>query len=286
MSNEEILVTIGIPAYNRPETIERAINSVINQTYRNLEILISNDCSPDQQVDSIIKKYSQEDSRIVYLNQKVNIGEMKNSQLLVGKATGKYFMWLADDDFICDNYVESIMHEFSKDSTYSLIGGQSYFVNSDKNSKVKKEVYNLLEEKNTTRFLDYLEMVNSNSIYYGIFERENSLNYNMDFFGSDWLHVARLAYKGKVKTLTETCIYREDSGGASNVEYTYLQKIKIYYGIYKNFKHDIMHSSLYNNLTSEEKKYMIKKSKKFILKHVYISNLLQKIKNRIKRTIY
>lgn len=92
------LVSIGVPTFNRPAGLERALISLLQQTYKNIEIIISDNNSSDERVLDVIKKYSSEDSRIQYYRQNTNRGALANFQFVLKKATGKYFMWASDDD--------------------------------------------------------------------------------------------------------------------------------------------------------------------------------------------
>jgi glycosyltransferase involved in cell wall biosynthesis len=96
--NIEELVSIGLPAYNRPEQLKKALESLIKQTYENIEIILSDDCSTDEKVKEICLYYSQIDKRIRYFRQKRNLGPEYNFKFVLDKAEGKYFMWAADDD--------------------------------------------------------------------------------------------------------------------------------------------------------------------------------------------
>lgn len=270
------LITIGIPSYNRPLTLKRTLDSIINQTYINLEILISDNCSTDAEVDILINDYCRKDSRISFVKQEKNLGASGNFYYLLKNATGKYFMWLADDDFISNDYIEEIMKEYDKDEGYSLIGGQGYFINSEKGYKTKNEEFNLLDESPSRRFLEYLRINTTNSIFYGVFcPKSLAMEYDMHFYGSDWLHVARLAYRGKVKTLKNISICREDNG-VSNQHYSYYERVKIYYNIYKSFKRDLLNSELYKGLNYKELDKLVKDAKKEILSRISIVNILKK----------
>lgn len=92
------LVTVGIPTYNRPEGLERTLISIINQNYKNLNILVSDNCSTNPDVLPLLKKYAEMDNRIKFIEQKKNLSLVPNFQYLLDNAAGKYFMWAADDD--------------------------------------------------------------------------------------------------------------------------------------------------------------------------------------------
>ena len=68
--NNHPLISIGIPTYNRPIGLEKTINCFINQTYKNIEIIISDNNSKDPKVQQLCEKYSIQDSRIKYFRQK------------------------------------------------------------------------------------------------------------------------------------------------------------------------------------------------------------------------
>ena len=97
MSNPKI--SIGMPIYNGASYIDQAINSVLNQTFKDFELIISDNASTDN-TENICKKYLSLDNRIHYLRQKKNIGGINNFKFVLDSSVGKYFMWLAADDVL------------------------------------------------------------------------------------------------------------------------------------------------------------------------------------------
>jgi FkbM family methyltransferase len=91
------LVSIGIPTYNRQKFLEEALHSVMNQTYPNLEIILSDNASSDK-TQAFCHEMSSKDSRIKYIRQEHNLGAIRNFEQVFQVASGKYFMWVADDD--------------------------------------------------------------------------------------------------------------------------------------------------------------------------------------------
>jgi glycosyltransferase involved in cell wall biosynthesis len=100
------LVSVAIPTYNRPEGLRRTLDCICNQTYKNLEIIVSDNCTDGDEVKDVVDEFSMRDSRIVFHRQKKNIGAVKNYQFLLKISTGKYFMWAADDDEWDPRFVE------------------------------------------------------------------------------------------------------------------------------------------------------------------------------------
>lgn len=96
------LVTIGIPTYNRPQGLKFTIQNALGQKYSNLEILVSDNCSSQQQeIESIIALFAR-DPRLKYFRQSQNIGPINNFEFLLNQAKGKYFILTPDDDDYSD----------------------------------------------------------------------------------------------------------------------------------------------------------------------------------------
>jgi hypothetical protein len=97
------MVTIGIPTYNRAEFLRGALGYALNQTYRNLEIFVSDNASTDNTAE-VVASYP--DPRIRYQRNATNLGAARNFQLLAEMAKGEFFLWLQDDDLIRANLIE------------------------------------------------------------------------------------------------------------------------------------------------------------------------------------
>ena len=102
-------VTIGIPTFNRPELLRRALQCVARQHYPSLRVIVADNCSPGTQVDGVVEEFRVAIPGLEYVKHKENIGALKNFFFVLGMATGKYFMWFADDDEISDNFVSSLV---------------------------------------------------------------------------------------------------------------------------------------------------------------------------------
>jgi len=117
MMNETPLVSVGIPTYNRPEGLERTLQQITNQTYKNLEIIVSNNASEDHRVQEVINRYQSVDSRIISFLQKENIGLEKNFKFVLQKASADFFMWAADDDEWHPYFIEVCFNAIGKYGT-------------------------------------------------------------------------------------------------------------------------------------------------------------------------
>lgn len=102
---EENKVSIIIPVYNAEKFIGKTIESVLNQTYKNWEMLIFNDKSKDNSL-KIIKKYSEKDEKIKVVDSKENVGVVAARNKLIEIATGEFIAFLDADDYWKQNKLE------------------------------------------------------------------------------------------------------------------------------------------------------------------------------------
>lgn len=92
------IVSVVIPTYNRKNMLKEAIESVLAQNYKHIEVIISDNASDDG-TDILIQQYLN-DARIKYIRRQENIGPEKNGLSAYKMVTGKYFMFLCDDDYL------------------------------------------------------------------------------------------------------------------------------------------------------------------------------------------
>jgi glycosyltransferase involved in cell wall biosynthesis len=93
----ETLISVNITTYNRSHILKRCIDSVLNQDYDNLEIVIVDDCSTDNTVE-IVKQYQEKDPRIIYCRHDINKGLAHARNTAVKASKGEYIALMDDDD--------------------------------------------------------------------------------------------------------------------------------------------------------------------------------------------
>ena len=120
---EKPLVSVIIATYNREKYIGQAIKSVLNQTYKNREVIIVDDSSTSKTQD-IVSEIDQRDTRIVHIKNKNRIGFVKSLNKGIRMAEGKYIARLDDDDFWCDpQKLEKQVRFLEEHPDYVLVGG-------------------------------------------------------------------------------------------------------------------------------------------------------------------
>lgn len=109
------LITVVIPIYNVEKYLERCIKSIINQTYKNIEILLVNDESPDNSKE-IMEKYKENDKRIKCFYKK-NGGLSDTRNYAINIASGKYICFIDGDDYIENTFVEKLYNKIIEDKS-------------------------------------------------------------------------------------------------------------------------------------------------------------------------
>lgn len=103
MIKKEPLLSIIVPVYKTEKYLTRCLDSIMNQTYKHLEIIIVNDASPDNSI-SIITEYAKKDNRFVILNHSENQGLFQARITGIEAARGEYFAFVDSDDCISVDY--------------------------------------------------------------------------------------------------------------------------------------------------------------------------------------
>jgi len=98
-------ISIGIPVYNGEKFIRKCIESVLQQTYKNFELIISDNASTDSTPD-ICKEFLEKDNRITFVRQNENMGPNWNFNFPLEKANGEYFVWVVVDTIISPEFIE------------------------------------------------------------------------------------------------------------------------------------------------------------------------------------
>ncbi len=103
----QALVSVIIPVYNVEKYLRESVDSVINQTYKNLEIILVDDGSTDSS-GKICDEYIDKDERVTVIHKK-NEGPSKTRNAGINNANGKYIYFLDSDDYIADNAIENLV---------------------------------------------------------------------------------------------------------------------------------------------------------------------------------
>jgi len=188
------LVTIVLPTYNRGKTfLKEAVMSILNQTYKNFELLIIDDGSDitDKLISSI------KDNRIKYYKFEVNLGEYWVTNYGVSLASGKYLTWVHSDDILPNNSLEIRVGALNNNSQLDFVHGDILIVD-EKNCELEKkeatdlkdnsifQIYlkNLSQGKMISTLVHHLTIMMKKNFFYKVGPFDCSLLYAGDV---DWL---------------------------------------------------------------------------------------------------
>ena len=142
--NLEKKVDVLLATYNSNiEYLKKQIDSILNQTYKNIHLIISDDNSSKKEVIEILKEYENKDERITVLKQENNLGYLKNFEFLLTKSTAEYIAFADHDDIWYENKIEKSL-QVLKEKNVDLVYCDCKQI--DENGQVINESY--LEYKN------------------------------------------------------------------------------------------------------------------------------------------
>jgi len=211
------LVSIGVPVFNGGADIEAALQSVLAQSYTNIEVVISDNASTDDTCE-VCERIRALDSRIRYVRQPVNLGPSANFKAVLDLARGDYFMWLGHDDWLSERYLEKCVETLDESPDVSLTCGETVYFQDGEESH-RGVVVQLPQESPQDRVIGYYSVVADNGTFYGLMRREQLARVRLhNVMGGDWLVIASIAFLGKIVTLPSVRVHR-GLGGAT-VSYT------------------------------------------------------------------
>ena len=207
------LVTIGIPTYNGGKRLPRPIESIWPQNYPNLEVLISDNCSTDNTTE-VVENYRRQHPEIRLVRQEKNIGQIGNYSYLIQAAKGKYFIWLADDDFLEPGFILKAVQFMEANADYSLASGRiQYWQN--KSRDLLEQGFTFEQDSPASRVVHFYSKVIYCGIMHGLIRRELTEGIKLKrVIGNDYHYVANLVYLGKAKNFEFTG-YNKYFGGVS-----------------------------------------------------------------------
>ena len=133
-------VDILMTTYNTEiKYLKQQIDSILNQTYKNICLLISDDNSTNKEVQNILKDYEKKDERIKIYIQDNNLGYIKNFEFLLKESTSNYIMYADHDDIWYENKVEKSLEELiKKDADLIYVNAEQI---DEKGSVIKKSYF-------------------------------------------------------------------------------------------------------------------------------------------------
>lgn len=245
------LVTIGITNYNGIQYLSKCVDSFINQTYKNIEILLIDDCSTDGSKE-IIKEYEEKYKNIIAIYHSVNSGgASKGIQEIINNSKGKYFQWIAYDDFPETDAIYKFVDYLEKNPSKDYVYSNFNIVNQD-NIKVNQWNYKVYSQNEVVEhiFKSASGMIPMNCLYRLSFFRDNKINwivYRDNDFSADTLNSLQfIKYNWNYGKIDGAVInYRIHSNNLSNnLQKRIDSSVSVFDYIVMNFKEEVYASEI------------------------------------------
>lgn len=204
------LVTIGIPIYNEESFVKETILSAIHQTYKNIRIVISDNCSSDKSFE-IIQSLVVGHDHIQVIRQEKNIGSKNNFVYLMEKADTEYFCWLGGHDVLKETFIEKAIDAFQQNKEITLVYPKSELI--DENS-ISLEIgadsdIDTTQLNNIDGPIKVVRNLNACTAIHGLFKTSILKSYTIkEIIGGDQHVLFHAAVHGKLYPLAEVCYLR------------------------------------------------------------------------------
>lgn len=204
------IVSIGLPVYNGARFLPQALESLLGQTYRDFELIISDNASTDQTA-AICKEYAAKDSRIRYIRQAVNIGAPRNWSFVVTVARGRYFKWASCNDRCAENMLARCVTVLEEQPDAVLCYGRTQIVDEETGFE---HAYTgdiaIEDERPSDRYKHLLRDLELNNAQSGLIRMDALRQTRLDrpYPAGDMPLMAELALRGKFVLLPDVLLFR------------------------------------------------------------------------------
>lgn len=281
------LVSIIIPVYNCEKYIKKCIDSIINQSYENIELLIINDGSLDK-TESIIARYIGLDNRIRYIKQKKS-GPSVARNTGIEKSTGEYIMFVDSDDSVNRFYIESLLNKILSEN-YDI--ASCGYIDESKYGIIKlNDFWHGNDSLDKDEFINCVCEGVGGVLWGKIFKREiiirNNIRMNPDIFMSeDLIFILEYCqYSNSFGVINENLYYynrMNENSISTNIDINYLDnyvllitkiaellsKLDVNKDTVKNIQSFKVKSLVYRVITNESNEYLKNKDKNNFINNI------------------
>jgi glycosyltransferase involved in cell wall biosynthesis len=204
-STDGPLVSIGLPVFNAEHYLEQCVAAILAQTYRNFELVISDNASVDA-TESICRRYALSNPRVRYYRNPRNLGATFNFRQVVTFSSGKYFLWAAHDDIFAPEYVERCISVLENNPEIVLCYSKSVEIDEQGQSVDRNEQALAVDSARVRqRFRELIRMDHNCQTMFGVMRTAvlKRTSVHGDFPDSDRCMLAEVALHGKFFELSD-----------------------------------------------------------------------------------
>ena len=294
------LVSVIVPAYNHERYIDDLLDSLIDQSYPNIELLICDDKSKDNTYDRVLRREKELADRFekVYICKNIeNQGVVKTINRLLDVSQGKYVKVIASDDFIIRDGIEKLVSFYEDNQQYDIIFSNCIICDEETHYPVNTEEYRTGYKSIPDLSGNVFQKMFESNIIFGstVFVLRDTFQkfgyYDEQFAIEDWEYSLRIAQSGSIGFLNENtvayrivktsqCHYTRDDAGRARFRRMYNNIIRIHKK-YNSTKIDLRkgYSKVYSLLLS----LAIDACDNKAIKHIFM--IIDKFKLKIEREV-
>ncbi len=239
-NNNPQLVSVCMPIYNRPELLKRALDHLLAQSHENIEIIVSDDCSPNEEVKEVLLAYAARDARIKPFFQPENLGELKNQEFVIGRASSEYIMIHSEDDYLEKNYIKACYDFLASHPDYAMAtttcivepqrqrAAERGFTHPEAGEYPIADPALLEVDSPRARHNSLLMKIQNYFLYSGLLRKSVYKSiYKNNFLDFDRYYLAGIAYAGKIATITDWPDSAFHRGGINVENDVYVERLRL-----------------------------------------------------------
>lgn len=220
MCKKKPRVSIGMPIYNGDKFLEETLDSILAQTFKDFELIISDNASTDR-TEQICRTYMMKDQRIRYSRNDKNFGASWNYNHVFQLSVGEYFKWAAADDLFASRLLHLCVDVLDQNPQVAVCYSRTIII--DEKGTITSDYYdglNLQDEAPIKRFIKLIRSIRMCNAVFGLIRssilRKTPLIGN--YISSDSCLMAELSLYGKFFEVPEKLFFRRLHPGASSYD--------------------------------------------------------------------
>ena len=253
------LVSVIIPTFNRKNYLKKCINSVFSSTYKNIEVIIADDCSTDNSMKIILKKYDNKKINYIYSKHKHFLSY--NINLAIKKSKGSLILKLDDDNQLHKKAIDAMVYEFLSNNDVGVVGPVAVYAGNSgivchagvRRSKfMRRAIYPFMNCKLTKEITSNLKIDDFTNVF--MFNRKAAIksglmDLDIPYMGEDSEFQARISRSGYKIKLCSTALVYHNIPFSTETYFLRFNKIRFYHTMRSKVIYEIRYAPNLKKIT-------------------------------------
>ena len=204
-------VTVAVPVYNSEGTLPHTMESILAQTYTNLEIVICDNASTDRTTE-LCREWAAKDPRVRYYRNQANIGQTRNFRKALELSSGEFFMWTCADDCRPPEAIERLVEALVSNPKAVMAHGPIIARGIDFEVEIANAM-DLSSPSPAERVRSFIRGIRHNSMVHGLYRRASLKKLVFGaHYGQDYLFSLQVCVMGPVQHVPQAMIVYHEKG--------------------------------------------------------------------------